>query len=56
MGYTGASRSDALKQFQADHAAHRTVVHDIFRSFFETPNTSAMLKKTFRLIGRGPVK
>ena len=56
MGYTGASRSDALKQFQADHAAHRTVVHDIFRSFFETPNTSAILKKTFRLIGREPVK
>ena len=56
MGYTGASRSAALKQFQADHAAHRTVVHDIFRSFFETPKTSAMLKKTFRLIRREPVK
>lgn len=56
MGYTGASRSAALQQFQADHAAHRTVVHDIFRSFFETPKTSAMLKKTFRLIGRELVK
>ena len=56
MGYTGASRSSALKQFQADHAAHRTVVHDIFRSFFETPKTSAMLKKTFRLIARKPAK
>jgi glutamate-ammonia-ligase adenylyltransferase len=56
MGYTGASRSAALKQFQADHAAHRTVVHDIFRSFFETPKTSAMLKKTFRLVGRESVK
>jgi glutamate-ammonia-ligase adenylyltransferase len=56
MGYTGASRSAALKQFQADHAAHRTVVHDIFRSFFETPKTSTMLKKTFRLLGREPVK
>ncbi|MEO8342102.1 MAG: hypothetical protein ABI604_20800, partial [Nitrospirota bacterium] len=52
MGYTGASRSDALKQFQADHTAHRTVVHDIFRSFFDTPNTSAILKKTFQLILR----
>ena len=52
MGYTGASRSDALKQFQADHTAHRTVVHDIFRSFFDTPNTSAILKKTFQLIRR----
>jgi [glutamine synthetase] adenylyltransferase / [glutamine synthetase]-adenylyl-L-tyrosine phosphorylase len=56
MGYTGASRSAALKQFQADHAAHRTVVHDIFRSFFETPKTSTMLKKTFRLIRRESVK
>ncbi len=56
MGYTGASRSAALQQFQADHAAHRTVVHDIFRSFFETPKTSAMLKKTFRLIARKPAK
>jgi [glutamine synthetase] adenylyltransferase / [glutamine synthetase]-adenylyl-L-tyrosine phosphorylase len=52
MGYTGASRSVALKQFQADHSAHRTVVHDIFHSFFETPKTSAMLKRTFQLIGQ----
>ena len=51
MGYIGASRSAALDQFQADHAAHRTVVHDIFQSFFETPKTSAILKKTFQLIG-----
>ena len=56
MGYTGASRSAALKQFQADHAAHRTVVHDIFLSFFETPKTSAVLKKTFQLIRRKPAK
>lgn len=56
MGYTGASRSAALKQFQADHAAHRTVVHDIFHSFFETPKTSAMLKRTFQLIGQTAVK
>jgi len=56
MGYTGASRSAALKQFQADHAAHRTVVHDIFLSFFETPKTSAVLKKTFQLIRRKSAK
>ncbi|THI91355.1 MAG: hypothetical protein CAF41_002200 [Nitrospira sp. CG24A] len=56
MGYTGASRSAALKQFQADHVAHRTVVHDIFHSFFETPKTSAMLKRTFQLIGQTAVK
>lgn len=56
MGYDRADRPIALKQFQADLAAHKTVVHDIFRSFFETPNTSTILKKTFRLIGLGPVK
>jgi glutamate-ammonia-ligase adenylyltransferase len=52
MGYIGASRSAALNQFQADHIAHRTVVHDMFLSFFETPKTSAVLKKTFQLIRR----
>jgi glutamate-ammonia-ligase adenylyltransferase len=54
MGYDRADRPIALKQFQTDLAAHTTVVHDIFRSFFETPNTSAILKKTFRLIGLEP--
>jgi glutamate-ammonia-ligase adenylyltransferase len=56
MGYKGASRSAALMQFQADHAAHRTVVHDIFQSFFETPKTSPILKKILQLIGRARVK
>ena len=56
MGYDRADRPIAVKQFQADLAAHTTLVHDIFRSFFETPKTSAILKKTFRLIGREPVK
>jgi len=50
MGYIGASRAVALKQFQADHAAHRTLVHDIFRSFFETPKTSKLFKATLRAI------
>jgi glutamate-ammonia-ligase adenylyltransferase len=48
MGYDGADRPAALKQFQADHAAHTTLVHDIFRSFFETPKTSRFLKATLR--------
>ncbi len=52
MGYIGASRSVALKQFQADHAAHRTVVHDIFRSFFETPKTSKLFKAVLRAINK----
>jgi glutamate-ammonia-ligase adenylyltransferase len=56
MGYDRTERPIAVKQFQADLAAHTTLVHDIFRSFFETPKTSAMLKKTFQLIGRAPAK
>lgn len=56
MGYDRADRPIALKQFQADLAAHTTLVHDIFRSFFETPKSSAMLKKIFQLMGREPVK
>ncbi len=56
MGYDRADRPTALKQFQDDLAAHTTLVHDIFRSFFETPKTSAMLKKTFQLIGQKPAK
>jgi len=48
MGYDGADRPAALKQFQADHTAHRTVVHDIFRSFFEIPKTSPHFKATLR--------
>lgn len=56
MGYDKADRPIAVKQFQADHSAHTTLVHDIFRSFFETPKTSAILKKAFQLIGQAPVK
>jgi glutamate-ammonia-ligase adenylyltransferase len=56
MGYDRADRPIAVKQFQADLAEHTTLVHDMFQSFFETPKTSAILKKTFRLIGREPVK
>lgn len=56
MGYDRADRSIAVKQFQADLAAHTTLVHDIFRSCFDTPNTSTMLKKTFQLIERKRIK
>lgn len=56
MGYDRADRPIAVKQFQSDLAAHTTLVHDIFRSCFDTPKTSAMLKKTFQLIGRKPAK
>ena len=50
MGYTGTSRSAALMQFQADHAGYRTIVHDIFQSFFDTPKTSKLFKATLRAI------
>ncbi|MEO5630591.1 MAG: hypothetical protein ABIO96_05525 [Nitrospiraceae bacterium] len=56
MGYDRADRPIAVKQFQSDLAAHTTLVHDIFRSCFDTPKTSAMLKKTFQLIGQKPAK
>ena len=56
MGYERADRSIAVKQFQADHSAHTTLVHDIFRSFFETPKTSPIFKKMFQLIGQAPMK
>ncbi|HEX7092549.1 MAG TPA: hypothetical protein VF205_02645 [Nitrospiraceae bacterium] len=56
MGYDSADRTIALKEFQADLTAHTTLVHDIFRSFFETPKSSAMLKKIFQLIGRATGK
>lgn len=48
MGYDRADRAMAVKQFQADHAAHTSLVRDIFRSFFETPKTSKMFKAIFR--------
>jgi glutamate-ammonia-ligase adenylyltransferase len=48
MGYDGADHAMALKQFQTDHAAHRTIVHDIFRSFFDSPKTSPHFKATLR--------
>jgi len=50
MGYDRADRPIALKQFQADLAAHTTLVHDIFRLFFETPKTSKLFKATLRAI------
>jgi glutamate-ammonia-ligase adenylyltransferase len=56
MGYDRDDRPIALKQFQVDLAAHTTVVHDIFQSFFDTPKTSAILKKTFQSIAQKPAK
>jgi glutamate-ammonia-ligase adenylyltransferase len=49
MGYDGDDRRTALTQFQADHAAHRALVHDIFRSFFDSPTTSPHFKATLRV-------
>ena len=48
MGYDGENRSAALKQFQFDHAAHTTMVHDIFRLFFDNPKASPVFKAALR--------
>ncbi len=48
LGYDSENRRAALKQFQADHATHTTVVHDLFRSFFEMPKTSPLFKSALR--------
>jgi [glutamine synthetase] adenylyltransferase / [glutamine synthetase]-adenylyl-L-tyrosine phosphorylase len=50
MGYDRADRPIAVKQFQADHTTHTTLVHDIFRSFFETPKTSKLFKATLQTV------
>lgn len=50
VGYDRADRPIALKQFQADLVGHTTLVHDIFRSFFEAPKTSKLFKATLRAI------
>ncbi|MDP1769337.1 MAG: hypothetical protein Q8L74_11110, partial [Nitrospirota bacterium] len=50
MGYDGTDRPTALAQFQSDHAAHRTLVHEIFRSFFESPKTSPHFKATLQAV------
>lgn len=50
MGYKNDHRSAALRRFKADHAAHTTVVHDAFRSFFESPKSSTVFKAALRAI------
>ncbi|HMU56387.1 MAG TPA: hypothetical protein PKA61_15355, partial [Nitrospira sp.] len=51
MGYEGASRSAASRAFSADHRRHTTLVNRVFRSFFNEPNTSALLKAALRVAG-----
>jgi len=51
MGYEGGSRSAASLAFSADHRRHTTVVNEVFRSFFNEPNTSPLLKGTLRISG-----
>ena len=48
MGYGGDNRTAAVKRFQAAHATHTAVVHDLFRSFFETPTISPVFKAVLR--------
>jgi glutamate-ammonia-ligase adenylyltransferase len=53
MGYGAGDRIAAVKKFQADHARHTAVVHDLFRAFFEGPRASAVFKATLRAMGVG---
>jgi glutamate-ammonia-ligase adenylyltransferase len=53
MGYGGDNRTAAVKRFQAAHATHTAVVHDLFRSFFETPTTSPVFKAVLRTTNAG---
>src|SRR5574341_131569 len=48
MGYDGDDRTAAVEKFQTAYAAHTTVVHDIFHSFFKSPKISTVLKATLR--------
>jgi [glutamine synthetase] adenylyltransferase / [glutamine synthetase]-adenylyl-L-tyrosine phosphorylase len=49
-GYEGNDRAAIVKKFQADHATHTAFVHNLFRSLFYEPKTSALLKATLRSI------
>jgi glutamate-ammonia-ligase adenylyltransferase len=53
MGYGGDNRTAAVKRFQASYATHTTVVHDLFRWFFETPTTSPVFKAILRATNAG---
>jgi len=48
MGYEGNDRTATVKEFQSDHAAHTTAVHELFQSFFNDPKASTIFKATLR--------
>ncbi len=52
MGYNGSNRSVARTRLQADHVAHTAVVRELFRSFFECPTNSRLLKAVLRARGK----
>jgi len=52
MGYEGISRSAASGAFSDDHRRHTALVNRVFRSFFNEPNQSALLKAVLRISGR----
>jgi len=53
MGYEGKDRAGALVRFTADHRRHTEFVNHAFRSFFNEPKTSMLLKTTLRASGLG---
>ncbi|SLM48603.1 (Glutamate-ammonia-ligase) adenylyltransferase, subunit B [Nitrospira japonica] len=56
MGYEEGSRSAASRAFSADHRRHTALVNGVFRSFFNEPNTSALLKVTLKMSGLRAVR
>jgi glutamate-ammonia-ligase adenylyltransferase len=55
MGYDGDGRSAASRAFSDDHRRHTALVNRVFRSFFNEPNQSALLKAVLRISGLRPV-
>lgn len=51
MGYEGRDRAGALIRFVADHRHHTEFVNQAFRSFFNEPKSSMLLKTTLRASG-----
>jgi len=47
MGYREPNGGTASRRFTADHEAHTGYVHEIFRSFFDRPESASLFKAVF---------
>lgn len=50
-GYVSDDRADGARQFQADHERHTALVNRTFRTLFDAPAQSPLLKATFTAMG-----